>query len=112
GSYPYLKSVESKWEESAPAFMEQATYTVAELNEKLGLSLAATETPDLHIERTASNRVKEMQVNGEVFSGVDVREKLDLRSTDFTIVQQAGEYIFTTKGFGHGVGMSQYGANG
>src|SRR5699024_10127570 len=59
-----------------------------------------------------SNRVKEMQVNGEVFSGVDVGEKLDLRSTDFTIVQQAGEYMFTTKGFGHGVGMSQYGANG
>lgn len=49
---------------------------------------------------------------GNAFSGREVREKLQLRSSDFTIEQKNDYLIFTTKGNGHGVGMSQYGANG
>ena len=46
------------------------------------------------------------------FTGREMREKLGLRSNDFTVKQNGEHFIFTTKGYGHGVGMSQYGANG
>src|SRR5699024_12340834 len=39
-------------------------------------------------------------------------EKLGLKSSDFTIEQKSNHFVFNTKGFGHGIGMSQYGANG
>lgn len=111
-SYPYLQSVESKWEESVPSFAEQETFTWSELNEQLGVDVRAGETPAIQIERTDSNRVKQIQVKDKQFTGKEVREKLHLRSSDFTIVQHGDNYMFTTKGYGHGVGMSQYGANG
>lgn len=109
--YPYLKSVESKWEESLPNFTEQQTFTYAQLNEKLQTNINPNEIPHIKIERTASNRVNQLYINDHSLSGREVREKLGLRSNDFTIVQNDAHFIFTTKGFGHGVGMSQYGAN-
>ena len=44
-------------------------------------------------------------------NGRDFQSKLKLRSTDFTVEKTGGKVTITTKGFGHGVGMSQYGAN-
>lgn len=109
---PYLKSVESKWEESHPDFMEQTVFTFAELSEKLGIPLQIGEKVDITMSRTNSNRVAQLQVNDQTFSGKDIRDKLALRSNDFSIKQQNDHLIFTTKGYGHGVGMSQHGANG
>lgn len=109
---PYLKSVESKWEESHPKFTEQITFTFDEINSKLGISLHAKSAVPINIKRTASNRVSELTINDQTFSGKDVREKLGLRSNDFSIEQRNDHLIFTTKGYGHGVGMSQFGANG
>lgn len=51
-----------------------------------------------------------MSVGGKNYSGREVREKLGLPSSCFTIDYANGKYTFTTKGSGHGVGMSQYGA--
>lgn len=107
---PYLKSVESKWEEAHPDFIEQNIFTIAELQEKLDITLHGD--VDLSLSRTDSNRVHELHINDTTFSGKDIREKLALRSNDFSIEQQQDHFIFTTKGFGHGVGMSQHGANG
>lgn len=109
---PYLKSVESKWEESHPDFMEQTVFTFAELQQKLGVSLRQGEKVNVALSRTDSNRVRELQIDHATFSGKEIREKLDLRSNDFSIQQQQDHFIFTTKGYGHGVGMSQHGANG
>ncbi|MDD2431162.1 MAG: SpoIID/LytB domain-containing protein [Firmicutes bacterium] len=66
------------------------------------------------LSRNRSGRVEKMQIGSRIFNGVDVRLKLGLRSTNFTFqVNQNGNYItFTTYGYGHGVGMSQYGADG
>ncbi|WP_337970405.1 SpoIID/LytB domain-containing protein, partial [Virgibacillus salexigens] len=66
----------------------------------------------IELTRTDSKRVGKLQIDGKTFSGRDGREKLELRSSDFTIEQKNDHFIFTTKGFGHGIGMSQYGANG
>lgn len=106
---PYLKSVESKWEEKLPNFIDQKIVTINEINKALQTNISQNSKID--ITRTPSNRVLEIKIDGNVFSGRDVREKLQLRSNDFTIKQKDDYYIFTTKGYGHGVGMSQYGAN-
>src|SRR5699024_8872968 len=109
---PYLKSVASPWDKSSPKFLDQKVVTLEEVEKALGISLARGEPIAADITKTDSGRVKQLQLGGETFSGRTVRENLDLRSTDFTIEQKDNHLIFTTKGFGHGIGMSQYGANG
>ncbi|MFB1051550.1 stage II sporulation protein D [Paraliobacillus sp. JSM ZJ581] len=108
---PYLKSVASPWDEDSPKFADQKTITKDDLEQMLVVTL-----PDGDITfpttRTESHRVKTIEIGGKTFTGRDVREKLELRSTDFKISKKDDYFIFTTKGYGHGVGMSQYGANG
>ena len=64
------------------------------------------------LDRTVGDRVKSISINGTIFNGVNLRNTLKLRSADFSINKTDDGVIFTTKGYGHGVGMSQYGANG
>ena len=60
--------------------------------------------------RDESNRVSTISINNKTYTGIDIRKILNLRSTDFTI--NISDIVnITTKGYGHGVGMSQYGAN-
>src|SRR5699024_1608286 len=108
----YLKSVESKWEATHPDFKDQVIISLEELSEKLAINLQPNEEVALSISRTNSNRVAKLNINDASFTGKEIREKLALRSNDFTIKQQNDHFVFTTKGYGHGVGMSQYGANG
>ena len=56
--------------------------------------------------------VKSITIDRIVFSGREIREKLNLRSSCFSIKKTSGGYAVTTRGFGHGLGMSQYGAQG
>ena len=58
-----------------------------------------------------SNRIETLFINKKTYTGIEIRKIFDLRSTDFTITAENNDIIFTTKGYGHGVGMSQYGAN-
>ena len=58
-----------------------------------------------------SNRIETLSINKKTYTGIEIRKIFDLRSTDFTITAKNNDIIFTTKGYGHGVGMSQYGAN-
>ena len=61
---------------------------------------------------TDGGNIKEININGNNFSGKKVRELLGLRSADFDISISDNNANITTRGYGHGVGMSQYGANG
>ena len=63
------------------------------------------------IERNNTNHVSTITINNKIYTGIQFRKLLNLRSTDFTIQKQDNNYIITTIGYGHGVGMSQYGAN-
>ena len=65
-----------------------------------------------NVTRNKTDRVATLMVNGMEITGVKFRSELKLRSTDFNIVENNGVFTITTKGYGHGVGMSQYGANG
>ncbi|MFC3885949.1 SpoIID/LytB domain-containing protein [Bacillus songklensis] len=61
---------------------------------------------------TSSHRVTSIEIGGKKFEGKDVRDILGLNSTDFTFERKGEQVMVTTRGYGHGVGMSQYGANG
>lgn len=107
---PYLRSVESPWDADSPKFKEQFIFPRTEVGEKLKVTL--TKDTPFTIQRTESGRVAEIAIGQTVLTGREVREKLSLPSSDFSIKKNDEHMIFTTKGFGHGIGMSQYGANG
>lgn len=109
---PYLRSVESPWDEKSPEYLDQQVFTVADVAHVLNIDLPANTYIPMDITRTNSQRVKQLVIGDHTFTGREVREKLQLQSSDFSIEQKNNHLIFTTKGYGHGVGMSQYGANG
>jgi len=109
---PYLRSVESPWDEESPKFMDQKVFTIGEVEAALGVELANDQAIPVEVTRTGSERVSEMKLADHQFTGRETRDKLDLQSSDFEVEQNQDHMIFTTKGFGHGIGMSQYGANG
>ena len=63
-------------------------------------------------ERSATNRIIKLIINGREFLGRTLYNKLGLKSTDFSITKKGNDVVIDTVGYGHGVGMSQYGAEG
>ena len=104
----YLKSVDSSWDESVKNFSVTTTFTKEEFCSKL--SIDCSNITIGAIDRSSTNRVNTIVINDKEFKGTTLRTLLGLRSTDFTI-DIADDIKITTKGYGHGVGMSQYGAN-
>lgn len=115
--FPYLQSVACRWDEQSPRYQEAKSYSLAELDRRL-----ATDTQAIAVssggqvaqvlERTESGRVDKVRVGAVVFDGQKIREKLELRSNDFSIHNSENGLEFITTGYGHGVGLCQYGANG
>ena len=107
-SVPYLKSVDSSWDKEASSYLRTVTKDSVDILKIFGIDTLA----ELKItKRNSSGRVVEVMVGDEVYSGVDIRTMLSLRSTDFDIEIEGDTVKITTRGYGHGVGMSQYGAN-
>ncbi|WP_404459842.1 stage II sporulation protein D [Sutcliffiella horikoshii] len=109
---PYLRSVESPWDVDSEKYLSQVSLPVQEFQSKLGVTLGSDGSVGKIIARTTGNRVEAVDINGKKLSGREVRDLLMLRSSDFTWERKGDNIVITTKGFGHGVGMSQYGANG
>lgn len=109
---PYLQSVKSAWDEdTSSAFKASKVISASSFYEALGLSYS--DTLDIKInERSSTNRILSITINGEIFSGRDVYNKLGLKSTDFSLKKVGDNIVINTTGYGHGVGMSQYGALG
>ncbi len=105
----YLQGVDSSLEDSS-----LNNFTV---NKKIPLKefaqILELELPIVigDIKKDTSNRVIEIAINNKTYKGTEIRTKLNLRSTDFTFTIEENEINVTTNGYGHGVGMSQYGAN-
>ncbi len=110
-AYPYLTSVSSKWDKDSPKFYDKKTMSVTEFEKKLGVTLSKDGSLGKVIARTPGKRVDTIEINGKKLKGKTVRERLELRSTDFSWIKTGENILITTKGYGHGVGMSQYGAN-
>ncbi len=109
--YPYLKSVESPWDIESPKFQHQVAIPVEEFEEKLGVQLKDGQVGEI-VARTPGNRVAKVKIGDKEWTGREIRDMFGLRSADFTWERAGDEIIITTKGYGHGIGMSQYGANG
>lgn len=109
---PYLRSVESPWDSKSPKFEGQKELSIQDFEEKLGVKIGADGDIGTVTARTSGKKVASVSIGGKQFTGRQIREKLDLKSTDFSWVRKGDLIIVTTKGYGHGVGMSQYGANG
>ena len=109
--YPYLQAVDSPGEEHAAHYTDTVTFTPKQFQSALGVALSG-EPEDWFgtVTYTEGGGVDTMQIGGKSYKGTQLRQLLSLRSTAFTV--SVGENIsITTKGFGHRVGMSQYGAD-
>ena len=114
-SLPYLVSVESPEGEEVPNYRSTVTLTSAQMQE-LAKTVGATLPKDpsqwlTGISYTASGRVAQLVFGGITLSGGAARSLFGLRSTCFAVEEQDGTFTFSVTGYGHGVGMSQYGAN-
>lgn len=110
-SVPYLKPVSSSFDVGVSGFSKTKTIPMSVISEKLGVNLTSVSQITIN-SRTSGDRVNSVTIAGKNFTGVKVRSLLGLRSADFSVSQSGSSIVFTTKGYGHGVGMSQYGANG
>ena len=107
---PYLKSVDSTWDmEVAPTFSETTDFSLKNFYEALELEYNDNLQIEV-IEKGNSGNDKIIKINNQEFKTTDVRKKLNLRSANFNITQNGDIVTITTKGYGHNVGMSQYGA--
>ena len=104
----YLVSVDSTWDEDVKNFTTTTTFSKQDFCTKLNIDCTNIVIGD--IVRSETNRVNTITINDQEFKGTTFRTLLGLRSTDFTI-DISDDVKITTKGYGHGVGMSQYGAN-
>ena len=110
-SFPYLISVESIYDNYNPSFSKEQIFSYDELSNKLSMDININTNFNI-LSLTSSGRIDTIEINGMIFKGTTFRNKLGLRSTDVEITKTNEGVIFKTKGYGHGVGMSQYGANG
>lgn len=109
---PYLVSVESNWDQKeSPVFNSTNEVTKSEFLFNLGLN-----TNDniniTNIEKTKTGRVKKLTINNKTFDSQKIKNAFNLKSTSFKIEVSKDTVKFLVSGYGHGVGMSQYGANG
>ncbi len=110
-SVPYLKSVESSWDRNASSYLRTEEKELSALLMLLGIDLSDENSIEI-ISRNNSGRVSNVRIGNKNYSGVELRNLLGLRSADFDLEVQNNKVIITTRGYGHGVGMSQYGAKG
>lgn len=108
---PYLKIVDSSFDENeTTSFITTTEFNLSDFYNKLGINYSE-ELNITDINKTESGRVYSLKINGVEFKGRTFQSKLSLRSADFEITKNTDKVIIQTKGYGHGVGMSQYGAN-
>lgn len=107
-SYPYLVSVECAPHKDRH-YQVKNIFTFNELSKALGINFKNNKTIKV-IERTQTNRVKQIKIANKTFKATELRTLLGLKSTWFTYQIGKDTVSFTTRGYGHGVGLCQYGA--
>lgn len=116
-NYPYLQSVETAGEDAYSQYSSEATFTKEEFNNKIlakhsDFTIDYTKEDAIKIlEYTESGRIKTIKIGNLNLSGVEVRTLLGLKSANFTVNIDGDNIKFEVTGYGHGVGMSQTGAD-
>lgn len=117
-SSPYLKAVECPYCSHSPWAQKETTYTLREFSDLLSRFPQATPVTTnssptfLSVDRSTTERLKTLQVNDLTLTGHELRSLFKLPSTRVSWKVENNNVIFTTRGFGHGVGLCQYGADG
>lgn len=109
GELNYLVSVDSSWDKNVDNYIVEKKISKDDFISKIELNSNNIEINE--IKRNDTNHVEFIVINNIKISGIEFRKKLELRSTDFDINILEDYIIIKTRGYGHGVGMSQYGAN-
>lgn len=112
---PYLVSVDSPDDKLSPNYSSTVSVTSEEFKKVLAEKGAApSENAEEWIgksELNSTGTVKSISLCGKSFSGTEVRSMFSLKSATFSVKYEDGKFVFSVSGYGHGVGMSQYGAN-
>lgn len=115
---PYLVSVESPYEEGTPSYnskvvmkKEEFIRRVKELDPSVNITSKNLAKQIKILDWTEGDRVKTIKIGNRTFTGIDIRWAMGLKSAAFTINIDSKNVTFNVKGYGHGVGMSQWGAN-
>ena len=109
--FPYLRAVDSPGEEYALHHTDRVYFTKGDFTAALALKLTGNPTGWIgSATYTAGGGVDTIEIGGKTFTGKELRSLLGLRSTAFSMAPDEWGVAITTKGFGHRVGMSQYGA--
>ena len=107
---PYLVSTDSSFDKESRGYLSTVSVDIKEFRKALeNMRPLITDTPSPEFERTESGGVKTVKLYGTEFTGSEIRSLFSLRSVNFEL-EIGNEVLFTVKGYGHGVGMSQYGA--
>lgn len=110
-AYPYLTSVESPGEEDSTYYDDAKTFSAEEFQEILGVKLSGCpETWFGRVYESLGDGVGVIRIGGRLYGGTEIRNLFGLRSTVFSVSATADSVTFHTRGYGHRVGMSQYGA--
>jgi len=114
GDIAYLKNVKSPGDYLKKDYITKVVFDRDEfiniVEKHLGNSVDDTEKSVGNINYTSGSNIKDICIFGNKINGVDMRKLFSLKSTSFSLEEKNGEFIFTVTGNGHGVGMSQYGA--
>ncbi len=111
---PYLKSKVSEGDTLAKNYISEVSFTADELARQLGSEVKLSGEPEDYfgaVTHTASGTVSQIELCGKTYSGFKIQSLLSLRSANFEVKYADEKFTFTVKGAGHGVGMSQNGAN-
>lgn len=115
GEYPYLISVNSVGDKLSPAYLSEVKISTEKFKNTMRENGAELDDePSEWVEKitnTATGMVKETTIGGKAFKGTEIRTLFGLKSSTFTIKYDDENFIFTVSGYGHGVGVSQYGAD-
>ncbi len=109
-SKEYLVSVDSSWDKNYDAYYKETVIDKNIFCSKLGILGGNIDVSN--IVRGDNNYIRSITINGKTFTGREIYNKLGLRSTDFTLMIEGNNVRIKTYGYGHSVGMSQYGAEG
>ena len=111
---PYLKSVKSKGDELSPRYESEESFSTEDFKKKAEEKISGTDwNKGLfgNIVRSDAGGIKTIDIGGVTIKGTELRTIYGLRSANAELTEQDGTVKISVKGFGHNVGMSQYGAN-
>lgn len=116
---PYLEGTESKWDMQSPEYINEITLSKEKFKKIIQENFTSLTLLDGELlnqiqilVRNKTGYVSQIQICNQIITGEEFRKILNLKSSDFILEEKGKDIVITTKGYGHGVGMSQYGANG